>query len=55
VRDVAQPTHILFGTDFSREPIESTVDPLPASGLRPHLMRAIVRGNAERLFPRFKV
>jgi predicted TIM-barrel fold metal-dependent hydrolase len=51
----AQPTHILFGTDFSPEPIESTVDPLPASGLRPELMRAIERGNAERLFPRFKV
>ncbi len=27
----AQPMHILFGTDFSPEPIESTVDPLPAS------------------------
>jgi hypothetical protein len=51
----AQPKHILSGTDFSPEPIESTVDPLPASGLRPDVMRAIERGNAERLFPRFKV
>jgi hypothetical protein len=34
---------------------ESIVDPLPASGLRPDAMRAIERGNAERLFPRFKV
>jgi 6-methylsalicylate decarboxylase len=52
---LAQPTHILLGTDFSPEAIESTVDPLPAFGLRPDVMRAIERGNAERLFPHFKV
>jgi 6-methylsalicylate decarboxylase len=48
-------SHILFGTDFSPEPIESTVNPLPDSGLSPALMRAIERENAEKLFPRFKV
>jgi predicted TIM-barrel fold metal-dependent hydrolase len=51
----APESNILFGTDFSPEPIESTVNELPASGLSPALMRAIERGNAERLFPRFKV
>ena len=40
---------------FSPEPIESIVNELPTSGLSPALMRAIERGNAERLFPRFKV
>jgi 6-methylsalicylate decarboxylase len=51
----APESNILFGTDLSPEPIESTVNELPASGLSPALMRAIERGNAERLFPRFKV
>jgi 6-methylsalicylate decarboxylase len=51
----APESNILFGTDFSPEPIESTVNELPTSGLSPALMRAIERGNAERLFPRFKV
>ncbi len=50
----APPNQILFGTDFSPEPIESTVNELPGSGLSPALMRAIERENAERLFPRFK-
>jgi len=50
----APESNILFGTDFSPEPIESTVNELPTSGLSPSLMRAIERGNAERLFPRFK-
>jgi predicted TIM-barrel fold metal-dependent hydrolase len=50
----APATNILFGTDFSPEPIESTVNELPTSGLSPALMRAIERENAERLFPRFK-
>jgi predicted TIM-barrel fold metal-dependent hydrolase len=51
----APSDHILFGTDFSPEPIESTVNELPSSGIPPALMRAIERGNAEKLFPRFKV
>jgi 6-methylsalicylate decarboxylase len=51
----ALPERILFGTDFSPEPIESTVNELPKSGLSPALMRAIERENAEKLFPRFKV
>lgn len=49
------PDHIMFGTDFPAEPIETTVDQLPGLGLSPELMAAIDYGNAERLFPRFKL
>jgi predicted TIM-barrel fold metal-dependent hydrolase len=48
-------SQLLFGTDFSPEPIETTVDQLPASGLSQQTLQALERGNAERLFPRFKV
>ena len=46
---------ILFGTDFSTEVIESTVNELPHPGLSARLTRAIERKNAEKPFPRFKV
>jgi predicted TIM-barrel fold metal-dependent hydrolase len=49
------PTQILFGTDFPAEAIETTVDQLPTSGLSQETLQTIERGNAERLFPRFKV
>jgi predicted TIM-barrel fold metal-dependent hydrolase len=49
------PDHILFGTDYSPEPIETTVDELPNLGLSKEFMQMMGRGNAERLFPRFKV
>ena len=52
---LAPPSQILFGTDFSPEPIESTVNQLPASGLSQETLQAMERVNAERLFPRFKV
>jgi len=51
----APEDHILFATDFSPEPIESTVNELATSGLPPKLMAAIEQGNTEKLFPRFKV
>ncbi len=51
----ALPDHIMFGTDFSPEPMESTVNELPKLGLSAAVTRAIERENAERLFPRFKV
>ena len=51
----AHPDRILFGTDFSPEPMESTVNEIPHLGLSAKVMRAIERENAERLFPRFKV
>jgi 6-methylsalicylate decarboxylase len=48
-------TQILFGTDYTPEPIESTVNELPALKLSPAFERMMLRGNAERLFPRFKL
>jgi predicted TIM-barrel fold metal-dependent hydrolase len=51
----ANPEHIMFGTDYPAEKIETTVDQLPGLGLSPELLQAINRGNAERLFPRFKL
>jgi hypothetical protein len=51
----ASEDHILFGTNFSPEPVESTVNELATLGLPPKLMAAIERGNTEKLFPRFKV
>jgi len=51
----ALPDHIMFGTDYPFEPIESTVNELPNLGLSAEIMRTIERENAERLFPRLKV
>jgi len=48
------PAQVHFGTDYPAEPIASTVDNLPDSGLSADVLRGINRGNAERLFPRFK-
>lgn len=50
----AHPDHIVFGTDYPFEPMESTVDQFPHIGLPAATVRAIERGNAERLFPRLK-
>lgn len=49
------PTQYLFGTDYSPEPIESTVNLLPDLHLSKDVMEMLERKNAERLFPRFKV
>ena len=50
----AAPDHILFGTDYPFESMESTVNELPNLGLSAETMAAIERGNAERLFPSLK-
>lgn len=50
----APPSQYLFGTDWPAEPMESTLDELPNSKLPTEVMQALNRGNAERLFPRFK-
>jgi len=50
----APSSQFLFGTDYPREPIESTVDHLPENDLSPAIQRAMNRENAERLFPRLK-
>lgn len=46
--------HILFGTDWPMEPAESTTDEIPGLKLPADVLYAMERGNAERLFPRFK-
>jgi predicted TIM-barrel fold metal-dependent hydrolase len=48
------PSQLLFGTDFPAEPMETTIGNLPSDGLSPEVLRAMERGNAERLFPRLK-
>jgi len=50
----APTSQLLFGTDWPAEPMESTLDELPESHLSPDVLKAMYRGNAERLFPRFK-
>jgi 6-methylsalicylate decarboxylase len=47
-------SQILFGTDYPAEPIESTTEPLAKFGFSADDLRAINRGNAEKLFPRLK-
>ena len=51
----AKPDHIVFGTDYPAEAIDSTVNEFPNLGLSAQLTKAIERENAERLFPRFKL
>ena len=46
--------HILFGTDWPMEPAESTTNQIPGLKLPADVLYAMERGNAERLFPRFK-
>jgi len=50
----ADPSHIVFGTEYAAEQVETTVKELPNLGLSPETLRAIERENAERLLPRFK-
>jgi 6-methylsalicylate decarboxylase len=48
-------SQILFGTDYAPEPIESTVNELPGLKLSKNFEQMMLRGNAEKLFPRFKL
>ena len=48
------PTQFLFGTDYSPEPIESTMDNIPDLRLSKDVLDMLERTNAEKLFPRFK-
>jgi hypothetical protein len=48
-------SQILFGTDCAPEPVESTVDQLAGLKLPRAFEQMMLRGNAERLFPRFKL
>lgn len=49
------PSHILFGTDYFFEPIETTVEQIPNSAIPSETWQLIYRTNAEQLFPRLKV
>jgi predicted TIM-barrel fold metal-dependent hydrolase len=48
-------SQVLFGTDYPAEPVESTVNELPGLKLPRPFEQAMLRSNAERLFPRFKM
>ena len=50
LKAVVPVSQILFGTYFSPEPIESTVNELPALKLPKRFEQMMLRGNAERLF-----
>jgi len=54
LRAFAPTTQFLFGTDFPIEPTESTVQQFPVLKLPADLQHALDRGNAERLWPRFR-
>jgi predicted TIM-barrel fold metal-dependent hydrolase len=54
LRAFAPSTQYLFGTDFPIEPMESTVTQIPGLKLPADIQHALDRGNAERLWPKFK-
>ena len=55
MRALMPDSQILFGTDYAPEPMESTVNELPGLKLTKEFEQRLLRGNAERLFPRFKI
>jgi hypothetical protein len=52
---VAEPSHILWGTDFPFRHGEEYVQRLPACGLSVSELRRIERENALPLFPRLRI
>jgi len=54
LRAFAEPTQFLFGTDYPIEPTESTVQNFPSLKLPKDVQYALDRGNAERLWPKFR-
>jgi predicted TIM-barrel fold metal-dependent hydrolase len=48
------PSQLLFGTDFPYVEMEKTIDGLAERGYAPDMLRALNRGNAEKLFPRLR-
>ena len=55
MRQFMPESKMLFGSDFPPEPIESTVNELPGLTLTKEFEQMLLLGNAERLFPRFKM
>jgi len=54
VRGMADPTHILFGSDYPMIPVEWGIDYLARAGLSHKELFAIERGNALALLPRLR-
>ena len=54
LRAFAPPSQYLFGTDFPVQLYETTVEEFPGLKLPADVQHALDRGNAERLWPRFK-
>ena len=50
----APPSQYLFGTDFPAEDPASTLNELKKLDLPPDTLKALYRGNAERLFPKIQ-
>jgi predicted TIM-barrel fold metal-dependent hydrolase len=50
----APSSQYLFGTDFPAEDPASTLNELKKLDLPPDTLKVLYRGNAEKLFPRFK-
>ena len=50
----APPSQYLFGTDYPVEPYETTVEQFPGLHLSAEVTYALDRGNAERLWPKFR-
>jgi len=51
----APSTQYLFGTDFPAEPMESTLDELPANKLSPEVLQALYQGKCGAAFPGFQI
>jgi predicted TIM-barrel fold metal-dependent hydrolase len=50
----APPSQYLFGSDFPAEDPANTIAELKTVKLAPDVLKGLQRGNAEKLFPRFK-
>jgi len=55
LKEFAPMSQLLFGTDYTPEPIETTVRELPNSPFSQAELQQLERTNAEKLFPRFKL
>ena len=54
LRAFAPATQLLFGTDFPVVHYSATMEPMPALHLPDDVQYALDRGNAERIWPRFR-
>ena len=52
LRELVTTEQILFGSDYPFQPVETTTSGLPNGRFTDAELAAVLRGNAERLFPR---